>query len=287
MKIAEVNAVNRLNLYALNGGSEELKIYWIRVSCGENGETLNYRMHRHSFFELHFLIQGEMSYIMNGGELKVAKGQFTVVPPDASHAVMSQSEDFLKATVSIEACGSVAEALGRLSFEVHGAPDNVIRSFYDIAEAACKMKRYSAEAVRARLLETVYRIVEMRADTVEAPKMKKDDRVIKAKRYVEDNPELFLTCEEVARYCRLSAKQLGRLFMEQEGKSVLDYIHERKIAEAERLVSASDIPFETIAASLGFLSQSYFNKFFYRKTGYTPGVFRQMSREGRKNGESE
>lgn len=279
MKIAEVNAVNRLNLYSLNGTSDELNIYWLRISCGENAETLNYRMHRHSFFEIHFLIQGEMSYIMNGVATKVVKGQFTVVPPDEPHAVLSHSDDFLKATVSLDARGSVADALQLLSFGVHRAPDAVLRSFYDIAAMSAQMKRYVAEAVRARISEIAYVIAGMSPITVDAPKREKDDRVIKAKRFVEDNPDLFLTCEEVARYCRLSTKQLGRLFMAQEGKSVLDYIHERKIAEAERMIAETDKNFDEIAASLGFLSQSYFNKFFSLKTGYTPGEFRQMSRE--------
>ena len=87
-----------------------------------------------------------------------------------------------------------------------------------------------------------------------------DKRVIKAKMLIEDNTDIFFTCEELSGYCRISAKQLGRLFKKYEGIGLLEYIHRQKTEAAKEcsksltcrnigLPSCSDFPITGILIS--------------------------------------
>ena len=100
-----------------------------------------------------------------------------------------------------------------------------------------------------------------------------DDRVLKAKLLMQDNPDIFFTCEELARYCRVSTKQLGRLFRKYEGKGLLEYIHAQKNDTAKRMLLETDLPQKVIAKRLGFSDYRYYAHFFSRMTGMTPSEY--------------
>jgi AraC-like DNA-binding protein len=130
--------------------------------------------------------------------------------------------------------------------------------------------------IKNRLCEIIYTVAETAAVKIPPSTAAYDTRIIKAKKYIEDNPHIFLTCDEVARYCNLSAKQLGRLFLQYENVSLLAFIHGQKIEDAKKLIRETDELFETISEKLGFSSVNYFGKFFTKHTGITPGDFRKI-----------
>ena len=93
-----------------------------------------------------------------------------------------------------------------------------------------------------------------------------DDRVIKAKKYVEDNFDVFFTCQEVASYCKISEKQLGRLFVKYENMSLLEYIHIKKLEAIKKLLSDKEFSHKQISDTLGFSSPQYYGSFLKRMT---------------------
>ena len=109
-----------------------------------------------------------------------------------------------------------------------------------------------------------------------------DVRIASAKQYIDDNKNLFLTCDDVAQYCHFNTKYLNRIFKLQTGKTLLEYIHEVKISEAERLLTETVLTLDEIAIALGFSNEYYFNTFFKRMTGKTPLQYRKAWRNRRK-----
>lgn len=59
------------------------------------------------------------------------------------------------------------------------------------------------------------------------------------------------------------------------GRSPLEYIHARMTETACSLLIASDLTVAEIAYRLGFSDAAYFNRFFKRRAGISPGVFRK------------
>ena len=59
-------------------------------------------------------------------------------------------------------------------------------------------------------------------------------------------------------------------------RTPLALVHERLIGEAKSRIDQTDLPIEQIAFSLGFQDAAYFNRFFRRLTGLTPGNYRSL-----------
>lgn len=92
--------------------------------------------------------------------------------------------------------------------------------------------------------------------------------------FMEENPTSEITIEQLAAMCHISEGYFRRLFAEYTGKSPLQYIIERKILSAQKMLEHSSTSIEVIAELLDFESCSYFCKLFKKKTGVTPTQYR-------------
>ncbi len=82
------------------------------------------------------------------------------------------------------------------------------------------------------------------------------------------------TINELADYTALSPSYLSRLFKQNLGISISDYIREKKIEKAENLLKYSDYSLIDIANYLAFSSQSHFIQTFEKYVGLTPKKYR-------------
>lgn len=88
------------------------------------------------------------------------------------------------------------------------------------------------------------------------------------------------TLDELATLCNVSIRQLTRGFRASRGCSLGEFIEQRRIETAKRLLATGE-SVKTIAFALGFSSPSSFSYAFRRATGSTPRTFRQ--RQARMN----
>jgi AraC-like DNA-binding protein len=58
-------------------------------------------------------------------------------------------------------------------------------------------------------------------------------------------------------------------------------LHARLVDEARHRLQHSAVSIEQVSYSLGFRDPAYFNRFFTRMTGATPGAFRKAARNAR------
>lgn len=79
---------------------------------------------------------------------------------------------------------------------------------------------------------------------------------------------------EYATQLCMTPKSLNQSIQAVTGKTCQELLHDRILTEAQRLLLYSDERSKEIAYALGFKDASYFNRFFKRGTGLTPGDFR-------------
>lgn len=85
-----------------------------------------------------------------------------------------------------------------------------------------------------------------------------------------------LKVRELAEELNLHPDYLSQMFVKEEGVALSDYITEERIRFAQRELIFTDRPYNDIAISLGFSSQSHFGKVFKKQTGLTPGQYREQ-----------
>jgi AraC-like DNA-binding protein len=86
---------------------------------------------------------------------------------------------------------------------------------------------------------------------------------------------------DVAKTVGRSAAHLTHTIREETGRTVLQWIIERRMREAERLLLDTDEPLQFIAAAVGYDSAGYFIRQFTRRHALSPGVWRGVRRAER------
>lgn len=86
---------------------------------------------------------------------------------------------------------------------------------------------------------------------------------------------------DVAKAVGRSAAHLTHTIREETGRTVLQWIIERRMREAERLLLDTDEPLSAIAAAVGYDSAGYFIRQFARRHALSPGVWRGVRRAER------
>lgn len=94
--------------------------------------------------------------------------------------------------------------------------------------------------------------------------------VVKCIDYICDKLHTRITIDSLADYVNLNPSYLSKLFKKETGKSISEYIQDKKIETASNMLIYSELSPAEISSILAFHSQSYFTEIFRKKMGMTP-----------------
>ncbi|RBP66656.1 AraC family transcriptional regulator [Alkalibaculum bacchi] len=97
------------------------------------------------------------------------------------------------------------------------------------------------------------------------------------KDYILENYQENLSLEEICDAVFLSPNYASKIFKDDQGMTIMEYVTKVKLEEAKRLLRIPGISVEDIAEKLGYSDPSYFTKVFRRKIGITPTQYRKQS----------
>lgn len=92
---------------------------------------------------------------------------------------------------------------------------------------------------------------------------------------IEDDLTANLTLSTLAQRQNLSAGYLSGIFKKETGKTVTEFITEKRIERARHLLSATNLQVQTVAQHCGIYDVHYFSKVFKKYTGTTPKEYRE------------
>lgn len=87
-----------------------------------------------------------------------------------------------------------------------------------------------------------------------------------------------ISINSIAERLAVSEGHLSRLFKKMTGKSVVEYITEKRMEEAKRLLTETSMNIEKIANLSGYRTPHYFGQKFKETYGYTPTQYRELFR---------
>ncbi|WP_329535600.1 helix-turn-helix domain-containing protein [Streptomyces sp. NBC_01450] len=132
-------------------------------------------------------------------------------------------------------------------------------------------------AARELALCSLEEIVLLAAARAERSRPDLDDRVRHAEAVIAADPGAPHTVRSLAAAVALSPSRFAHLFTEQLGRSPMRALRESRLLHAARLLEATELPVERVAAASGFTSVFHFSRVFRQRYGTPPGAYRKGS----------
>jgi AraC-like DNA-binding protein/mannose-6-phosphate isomerase-like protein (cupin superfamily) len=134
------------------------------------------------------------------------------------------------------------------------------------------------EAVLAYLTLTLVDIARLAQDVVGQLRVQDQPVLAEVFGFIEEHYAEPISLKDVARAANLSSGYLTTLVRRQTGRTVLEWIQERRMAEARRLLVETDESVERIGASIGYDDPAYFARRFRSAHKSTPAAWRNANR---------
>ncbi len=254
--------------------------------------------HTHEFIELVYIFSGKGIQCVNDISFHVAKGDFLFINYNQVHSFSSDDQmvyvNFLFKPEFMSTQLLTAESLIdifslSLFHEFKGELDisNPLVTFAgkDMIEIEClieyMLKEYHEKEVGYKSVLKGYMQVIL-SKLIRKLKFTQCEKISgyihritpEILKYIDDNCFEKLTLTDLAQRCFYNEAYFSRIFKECYGKSFTVYVIEKRISEAMRLLSETDIGIDTICRRVGYGDKGQFYKVFKQHTGVTPKCFR-------------
>lgn len=93
--------------------------------------------------------------------------------------------------------------------------------------------------------------------------------------FILSNFDIIFSLEELASRCDLNPSYFSRLFREKTGVPLFEYINRVRIERAVHLLKNSSMTILGIAMTVGYNNVSFFNRYFRKLKGCSPGEYRR------------
>lgn len=250
--------------------------------------------HTHDFLELAFVLTGAAKHEMEGYKATIGAGDYFIVDYGAAHEYKQIGNEplsvmnvlFLPEFIdkSLTYCRSFPAFLKHylIKINVEGSPKNPFGGVFsdengEIAALLLAMKEeYDCaragftEIIRSKLIELLI-LTARKTESIDTP----HDPVSYAVAAVDENPSNPPTLYEIADKFGYSTPYLSSKFKEQTGKNYRDYVTEKRMEEARRLLANTNDKISSVATAAGYADVNRFYDVFRRSSGVSPAVFRK------------
>ncbi|MGI6787465.1 MAG: helix-turn-helix domain-containing protein [Acholeplasmataceae bacterium] len=106
-------------------------------------------------------------------------------------------------------------------------------------------------------------------------KKRYSSNVMKTILIIESDISADLSLNKLAEKQGITPGYLATIFKKETGKTVLEYIKDKRITHAVYLLNTTNLQIQTIAMHCGIMDVQYFSKIFKKETGKTPNEYRK------------
>lgn len=228
---------------------------------------------------------GEKSVHLAGSRMAFLSGSLRYQIRDASRDLAVSRLDFSTSLGGI--CGyglaQIAEQFPRSRdlMEAHGSCIEFEDPGAVILSSLRNLQTFSAFPPEARNLQTTLTLCAIIGGISAAIDLRNSRRhcynqhVRKALDYIEANYMISISTEDIARAAGVHVGHLHRIFPEETGMTIGEYLTHLRIEKAKTLLMHTDIPNASIASRTGISSQQYFCRLFKKETGMSPQEYRK------------
>jgi AraC-like DNA-binding protein/mannose-6-phosphate isomerase-like protein (cupin superfamily) len=258
--------------------------YW-----GIDPHHLRNPLHKHSFYEICYVIEGQGIYRDDGSQFPLDKGTLFCSRPEIWHQISSPEEmNLIYVAFEVDPEHSNKEMLERFNtlyrtnhFFLPHSENSVTALLWTALikqfESPDFLVKENIVSIAQSLLLSFYTTFsEHDEKSIHLPRGKAAVYLLnQAKAFIRDNLTQPLHLDTLANYLHISGRHLSRLFTDEAGENYVTFVQSERIRSAANLLKYTNDPIKDIAEKVGFNSVHYFTKAFSSKTGLPPGEYRK------------
>lgn len=261
-----------------------------KILAETNPAPWKFPLHKHDYPELSLVTNGEGTLHWQHQNYSLKKGILVIKDPDTLHGEITSAQwpihQFCLGLTGIDIPGLSANHLLPSGcppvFDTGMAFDYLNQTFrFLFALYQQKENTQALKETQTQVLMAMIAAIHLLTDTQSQPataNIPYSSLVRQTLAYVDQHYKEALTLDNVAQALLVSSSTLSHHFKEETGQPLKQYILERKLGEAERLLAFESKEIRTIASECGYGSLQYFYNIFKKSTGYTPAEFRAIYR---------
>ncbi|MBO5652721.1 MAG: helix-turn-helix domain-containing protein [Clostridia bacterium] len=253
----------------------------LTVTAARKKANAPYSLHGHDFYELDIVVGGEAHTLLNNESWDAKAGMVFFLTPEDFHAY-HDCQDFTLYNLHFTADHISPSLLARMTemgSRVYVPSQKDFAFILRLAEDMEKLLEAPAPngEVLNRLLECVLLLLsESDKGASSLPTMQggMQQAVLFIHAHFKEDPSLSAAADAL----HLNEKYFCKRFKEYTGKTYKEFLRERKLRYAARLVLATSLPITRIAQESGYTSLSHFNREFKAHYGLSPLAMRKKEK---------
>ncbi|UKS24288.1 helix-turn-helix domain-containing protein [Paenibacillus sp. HWE-109] len=261
--------------------------YWGVDEC-----LLENQPHKHSFFEVCYILGGEGEYTDADQHFALQAGTLFCSRPGIQHQIRTQlglSIVFvafeLDDSQSNEAMGEAYRHLmDHAEVCIHEGNDHPTALLWKSLLLRNDRNSLPSSAVSSTAYALLISFLSLFGREYRIPFIARKNTSMllqRAKLYIRDNLSQPLHLGHVANYLNVSERHLSRLFSAGIHETYTDFIRSERVRQAAHLLLTSELSIKEIAERTGFSSVHYFSRTFMEEKKLPPGKFRHQEWQGR------
>lgn len=236
--------------------------------CNVNVKCTNLTKYAIPYYDFTFILKGEVTYAVDGKKYVLRENDAIFIKP-GSIRERYETENCVK-YVSFN---FTAFDDSLLPSETHlvGIISHDIRKLVSVFSASHISNIYSTRGKVVNLLN--YILLEIN-DILGFESNNK--HIIEIIKFINEHISEPITLSTVSQNVNLSKEYTAHIFKEETGKTVTEYINERKLFIAKEMILGTSYPLEHICKRLGYDNYSYFSRVFKKQFDITPRDMRRV-----------
>lgn len=276
------------DIYINNLGLRILGIHYMN-----NGKEWDISNHRHSFYEMHYVFNGEVCTVLNGMEHTIREGYFYIMSPGTRHSHMQKNDSYhigiaLRWEYLNFKAANLENYIGIKERFIQMGENIIVKPFKDDGTVITQIrellrmanenyKNFNIQLSIFSILENALSICSSFTSGEDEKKVSASENrsVEMAVQFVKDNCCENISVNDIANSVHISYSHLAKLFREHRGESLSHYIIKMRIQKAFKLLTCTDMTLSQIANETGFENSNYFCKVFRKIHKKSPGSVRR------------
>lgn len=272
----------------------DMFVDYVETSSKNNMQVLQY----HNAYELFFMVKGTRYLFLDGACRILNAGDLYLICPYQTHYTQSLSSDYYARYVLNFTPEYLQDFLssGEKQYFYHNLFSDVVHlneeqltqvsAIFSQLVKSYPQHGYVQEKLKKSYclqLVLLYRdfLARQDASPVSAASPSPRQEIMDAISYMNRHYQDKLRLDVLASHVHLSKYYLCRLFQEVTGATIVEYLTNLRLSQAQKLLVGTSLPIQEIAARTGFASAVHFSRTYHNSYGMSPSQTRAQHKANR------